>query len=92
MQGDKISSEDQFRLCPHWSSQLIIMYYELHKYQLIMNSKQSNLYILVIDPGKQTEIVRVPDMGSQETTEAIVAAKDAYKSWSKVPARVLTHC
>ena len=49
-----------------------------------------NLYILVIDPGKQTEIVRVPDMGPQETTEAIVAAKEAYKSWSKIPARVLT--
>ena len=46
------------------------------------------LYISVIDPGKQTEIVRVPDMGPQETTEAIVAAKEAYKTWSKVPARV----
>ncbi|KAI8982219.1 Aldehyde/histidinol dehydrogenase [Mycotypha africana] len=37
----------------------------------------------VIDPATDKEIGQLPDMGTQETKEAIQAASDAFKTWSK---------
>ena len=65
--------------------------------RILSRTQKCKLFLLfpvistsVLDPGKQTELVKIPDLGPDETTEAISAAKEAFASWSQVPPRVRT--
>ncbi|PVZ98857.1 hypothetical protein BB558_005140 [Smittium angustum] len=50
--------------------------------------EQAGETFLVNDPATEDIIGQLPDMGLKETTAAIEKASEAYKSWSKVGARV----
>ena len=61
---------------------------DFKKHQCLIDGKWvGNGDVAVLNPANGDEIARVPDMGADETNEAIAAAKAALGPWSKLMAK-----
>lgn len=64
-----------------------------HHIQAYINGKwieaKSGKKFGIFNPATMEWIADVPDMGAEETTDAIAAAKAAFPMWRKKPAKVI---
>ena len=56
--------------------------------QRVVWSIEADQPVVMIDPATEEELGTVPEMGLDETKQAIEAASKAFKTWSKTSAKV----